>query len=218
MATEGKRARMTALHRQIILESAKTVFLQKGFDAASMDEICETSTYSRRTIYKYFESKEEIYLNLVYYGLVELHQNIKKGIEGTPYFMAQYRAICSAMKTFYHNHPHSFHAVNQYKPSDPVQEGMAQVVSNIGAIGEDINLVLISFLEAGIKQKIIIDTIHPRQSVYVMWASISALLEMAENKELHISKQFGISMDDFLQYGFDQIIDSILEDRIHGAA
>jgi AcrR family transcriptional regulator len=218
MKKEGKRERMKALHRQIILESAKEVFLRRGFDAANMDEICEVSTYSRRTVYKYFDSKEEIYLNLVYLGLVELHQNIQKAIEGTPYFMAQYRAICAAMKTFYQDHPHSFHAVNQYKPENEDQSSLAEVISNIGSIGEEINLVLISFLEAGIKQKIILDTIHPRQSVYVMWSSISAILEMAENKEAHIQKQFGISVDDFLQYGFDQIIDSILEDRIHGAA
>ena len=218
MKKEGKRERMKALHRQIILESAKEVFLRRGFDAANMDEICEVSTYSRRTVYKYFDSKEKIYLNLVYLGLVELHQNIQKAIEGTPYFMAQYRAICTAMKTFYQNHPHSFHAVNQYKPENEDQSSLAEVIKNIGIIGEDINLVLISFLEAGIKQKIILDTIYPRQSVYVMWSSISAILEMAENKEAHIHKQFGISVDDFLQYGFDQIIDSILEDRIHGAA
>lgn len=218
MKKEGKRERMKALHRQIILESAKEVFLRRGFDTANMDEICETSTYSRRTIYKYFESKEEIYLNLVYLGLVELHHNIRIAIEGTPYFMAQYRAICTAMKSFYQNHPHSFHAVNQYKPANDEQIGLSEVVKNIEVVGEDINLELISFLEAGIKQRIILDTIHPRQSVYVMWSSISAMLEMSENKEAHIQKQFGISVDDFLQYGFDQIIDSILEDRIHGAA
>ncbi|MBI9048633.1 MAG: TetR/AcrR family transcriptional regulator [Anaerolineaceae bacterium] len=218
MQKENKRARVAELHRQIVMDCAKGLFLEKGYEATSMEEICEVSTYSRRTIYKYFKNKEDIYLHLVYQGLENLHQEIKLAINSTPYFMAQYRAVCNAMKAYYQNHPHSFQAVNQRKSTAADQVVAPQILSDISTIGEEINLVLISYIEAGIKVHVVLDTIHPRQTVYVLWSSISALLEMAENKEEHIKKQFGISIDDFLQYGFDQIIDSILEERIHGAA
>lgn len=51
-------------HRDII-DGARRVFLEKGFDGASMDEIARASTVSKATIYVYFSSKEELFQALV---------------------------------------------------------------------------------------------------------------------------------------------------------
>jgi AcrR family transcriptional regulator len=44
-----------------IMEGARTVFLEKGFDAASMGEIARHAGVSKGTLYVYFESKEELF-------------------------------------------------------------------------------------------------------------------------------------------------------------
>jgi len=51
-------------------------------------------------------------------------------------------------------------------------------------------------------------------SVYVLWSNITSLLTLSQTKGRFISKQFSISEDEFLDYGFKQIINSILEVRI----
>ena len=43
------------------MEGARTVFLEKGFDAASMGEIARQAGVSKGTLYVYFESKEELF-------------------------------------------------------------------------------------------------------------------------------------------------------------
>ncbi len=48
-----------------ILEAATEEFLQKGMDAASMHNIAEMAEVSKRTLYKYFSNKEELYDALV---------------------------------------------------------------------------------------------------------------------------------------------------------
>lgn len=48
-----------------ILWAAKDVFLEMGFERASMDEIAERAETSKRTLYAHFENKEKLYLAVV---------------------------------------------------------------------------------------------------------------------------------------------------------
>jgi AcrR family transcriptional regulator len=49
-----------------ILFTAKEVFLEIGFERASMDAIAERAKTSKRTLYAHFESKEKLYLAVVH--------------------------------------------------------------------------------------------------------------------------------------------------------
>src|SRR3974390_1263296 len=48
-----------------ILLTAKEVFLEFGFERASMDVIAERAKTSKRTLYAHFESKEKLYLAVI---------------------------------------------------------------------------------------------------------------------------------------------------------
>jgi AcrR family transcriptional regulator len=52
----------TEARRNAILEVAAQVFLEKGFEGASMSEIAQRVGGSRATLYGYFPSKEEVFL------------------------------------------------------------------------------------------------------------------------------------------------------------
>jgi AcrR family transcriptional regulator len=47
--------------RRQIMDGARTVFLARGFDAASMGEIAKAAGVSKGTLYVYFPSKEELF-------------------------------------------------------------------------------------------------------------------------------------------------------------
>jgi AcrR family transcriptional regulator len=55
----------TAKRRQIV-EGARTVFLQHGFDAASMSDIARAARVSKGTLYVYFANKEELFGAIVH--------------------------------------------------------------------------------------------------------------------------------------------------------
>lgn len=54
-----------AKKRREIIDGARRVFFDKGFDGASMDEIARASGVSKATIYVYFDSKEALFQSLV---------------------------------------------------------------------------------------------------------------------------------------------------------
>ena len=53
--------------RTHILYAAKAVFLEHGFERASMDQVAAHAQTSKRTLYAHFESKEALYLAIVDY-------------------------------------------------------------------------------------------------------------------------------------------------------
>jgi AcrR family transcriptional regulator len=52
--------------RRQIVEGARSVFLQHGFDAASMSDIARAAGVSKGTLYVYFDNKEQLFQAIVH--------------------------------------------------------------------------------------------------------------------------------------------------------
>lgn len=51
--------------RNAILEGARLVFMEKGFDAAGVNDICRAAGISKSTLYVYFDDKEDLFQSMV---------------------------------------------------------------------------------------------------------------------------------------------------------
>lgn len=60
----SKKERKILRTKKIILDAAKELFSEKGFDSITMEEIADLAALSRATLYNYFKTKEEIYFNI----------------------------------------------------------------------------------------------------------------------------------------------------------
>lgn len=79
--TLSRRERVKLANRKAILSAAEGVFAQKGFYAATTDEIAERAEFSKGALYTYFRSKEEIFLSLMREKVDSLEKKIKKSIK-----------------------------------------------------------------------------------------------------------------------------------------
>jgi AcrR family transcriptional regulator len=59
------RAQSQEQTRERLLDAAAEVFSQRGFQAASVEEVAETAGYSKGAVYSNFTSKEELFLALL---------------------------------------------------------------------------------------------------------------------------------------------------------
>jgi AcrR family transcriptional regulator len=80
----GKRDQTKILNRQQILEAAKNLFADKGFEATNVRDIINESNLSPGTFYNYFQSKEEIFevltdeiIKEVRGQILQSYQNVK---------------------------------------------------------------------------------------------------------------------------------------------
>ncbi|MDL1898122.1 helix-turn-helix transcriptional regulator, partial [Anaerolineae bacterium CFX7] len=65
-STTQRRERERDARRQAILAQAKSVFAERGFLNATVEEIAERAELAVGTLYRYFQSKEEIYVSLLF--------------------------------------------------------------------------------------------------------------------------------------------------------
>jgi TetR/AcrR family transcriptional regulator, transcriptional repressor for nem operon len=66
----------TLSNKDIALQSAFTLFLTKGFQATSMDDIVAHSKVSKTNIYYHFKSKDELLLTIVHQLISHYEQRI----------------------------------------------------------------------------------------------------------------------------------------------
>ena len=90
---------MKEVKRDQVIEAARKLFHQFGFKKVSMDEIAKEAGVTKKTIYMYFESKEE----LLKYFIQEEIQNMKTIIEeveskNMDFFDTVNEAICKLLK------------------------------------------------------------------------------------------------------------------------
>src|SRR5690606_7547049 len=86
LASEGARrgrpaAGQDPVKRKQIIEGARRVFIDMGFDAASMNDITREAGVSKGTIYVYFANKEELFEAIVEDERCAIFQNLYEALE-----------------------------------------------------------------------------------------------------------------------------------------
>jgi len=76
--SSAREARRQAKIRQIT-RAATNVFLEYGFAAASIDRIVEKASVSKRTLYNYYDSKEEIFIDVMQMRLGSIYEKFNPG-------------------------------------------------------------------------------------------------------------------------------------------
>lgn len=214
MGRENKKDAVAAFHREQIMKAAEKLFSEKGYTQTTIDDISKESEYSRRTIYVYYESKDDILHHIIEKGLEELKQNIECVIRSGDNFISTYKGICMAMSRYQSEYPYSEDSVNHANPVNIDSENISDTVKHILLLGTEINTLLAAFIENGKESGVVRKDIIPMLTVYVLWSGITGLLTLNQSKGQFISNQFSISENEFLDYGFRQLINSILEVRI----
>lgn len=85
MQTEDRKARDRRLREEDFMKAAALLFAEKGYEQTSMEDIAKAADYATGTIYRYFESKEKLYYQILlekgrmYFGDI---QQVISGTEG----------------------------------------------------------------------------------------------------------------------------------------
>lgn len=210
MGRENKKEDVATLHREKILNATQQLFSEKGFEKTTIDDISKSAGYSRRTIYAYYDSKEDILHHIIRNGLILLKDEVEKAIEDNSDFIQQYNGICRAMYRYQRDCPCSVENVNKFSGNEVDFESISDTVKDIFALGTEINQILERFIEKGKNDGIVRQDVVPLMTVYVLWSGITSLIDMVNTKGKFLCKQFSTTEEEFLKYGFRQIINGII--------
>lgn len=125
-----------------ILEAARKVFARKGFELATVDDVAEAAGVAKGTLYLYFRSKREIYLEALRRDVLALNRETASLVAASPTVEAKLRAFIGArvryceenrdfFKIYYSEFGNTFNptpAPKEFRDMYAEQAGMLQAV------------------------------------------------------------------------------------------
>jgi len=99
MAIKDRREREKEQRRNDILKAAEKLFLSRGYDDVSMNDIANEVELSKATLYLYFANKEELFFAIVRRGTQILNSMIREKVEKAESGIDK----VSAFRMAYHN-------------------------------------------------------------------------------------------------------------------
>ena len=76
-----RRAEKKQLSRRKILDAAREVFFRDGFMAANLDEVAQKAGVAKGTLYRYFESKAELYVAVLVHNADAFVERMQQTID-----------------------------------------------------------------------------------------------------------------------------------------
>lgn len=81
MTVASRREREQQMRREVILDAARQLFKEKGFETTTVDEIANLAELGKGTIYSYFKGKDQIYVAILEKGLDILKERMDLAIQ-----------------------------------------------------------------------------------------------------------------------------------------
>jgi AcrR family transcriptional regulator len=104
----SKEEVLAAFRRSAILESARDVFGECGFERATIDRIARDAGVAKGTVYLYYDSKRTIYEDALNQGLAELDELLRVRVDEAPTLRAAIAAFIRTRVQYFLERPSFF--------------------------------------------------------------------------------------------------------------
>jgi len=213
LGSQERKEKARELRRQEMIEAAEKVFFAKGYDLATMDDVARAAEFSKRTLYIYFSSKEQLYFEIMTRGYKQLLQMLRDDTEKKDRTDAigELKQMALTLHRFSLTHPDYFRAIMEYENGeldfkndvpDPSREACYE-------LGEQVMGRLIGILNKGMAEGSVRSDIHPEKTALVLWACTVGVFNTAGKKGNYIRNYYNTTSEDLVAEAYHLLIRSI---------
>ena len=173
-----RRGKEKDSRKKLILKSARTLFFKKGFNNVTVDEIAKSSELGKGSIYLYFNSKEEIYAQVLLNDIEKFNQHTS-GLFNRKKLAADLLVEFSyAYADFFLNDSELFRILMIYM-LQPAQMNLSEELNPqiIEANNKSID-VFGKILELGLESKELPAKINLKQNQYAIWGLLNGIISL----------------------------------------
>jgi AcrR family transcriptional regulator len=207
VSTDDRRRREREERQSLILEGARVLFLEKGVENTSMQDIADKVELSKPAIYLYFKDKTEL-MRAVFAGSFDLlMQSLRNAIAGETSGLDKLMALSSAFRRFMRDSPDELYFVRFMEtvlPSANAHEAGEWPYWNHRELMED----LIASFRLGVADGSLRPDLDPRGSaILIVDLATSYLQRLSRNHSL---------MRELTGYDIEKFIDNLFDILIRG--
>lgn len=195
MSLQERRYKEQQLRGEDIVNAAEKLFGEKGLNSVTIDEIAKAAEYSKRTVYMYFKSKQDIIRAVALRGFSELNRMIEQEIEtAKPQDGAQkIRCFADALIRFSEHKETYFKIVNEYQnsPEDFVCKDAS--TTRFMAESEKGFSLLLESVKTAQQDGSISNNESPQSIALTLWSALSGSLYLLKIKAKYLTSIHKIS-------------------------
>jgi len=173
----AERKERERLQRQnLIIDAAEKVFMSKGFEHATMDDVAEAAEFSKGALYTYFQSKNELCLSIVLRGLKVLIYEFEKAVNESTLNINKIELIAKKFLSFYKKYPNFIFAFSNYKQHRAGCKFESSVLEDIDLENKRIRKMISKVIQDGELDNSIRSDADPKKISYILWGELSGLI------------------------------------------
>ena len=210
MGQEERRKQEKEIKRKDIINAAERVVFSKGYENASMDEVAKEAEFSKRTVYVYFSSKEQIYFEIMIRGYKLLIKMIEKSFQASrpQNALEELRCIFFTFFGFSEEYPEYFKAIMEYETKDPAGQNSIEGESKAECyrLGEQIFGYLSHALQRGVEEGSLYGELEIERAALILWACTVGIFNTGEKKGDYLKNYHQVNPKKFVTESFDMIM------------
>jgi len=206
MGYDDRKRQEKEMKRQDIIDAAERVFFTNGYKNSSMDAVAKEAEFSKRTVYVYFSSKEQLYYEIMIRGyrllIGMLEDCFTKELPQTA--EEELRCIFFTLYSFHKSHPNHFSAIMEYETKDAKEQSGIDDASQAECyeLGEQVFSYLSNAVEKGIKAGTIDSGLNSHKTALILWAYTVGVFNAGAKKRGYLENFHHISADEFVAEAF----------------
>lgn len=213
MGVSERKQREKEIRRNDIIEAAERVFFSKGYSTSTMDDVAKEAEFSKRTVYVYFKSKEQLYFEIMIRGWkllnTMLEEELSKLLDGNS--LQRLRQIGTTLFTFSQLQPNYFEAIVEYETSErDFEKGITnQSREECYAEGEKILRFLMTILQQGAEEGSIRKDLDLLNTALILWSSTIGVFNVAKKKANYIKYYHHRNSEELIPEALELLLTSI---------
>lgn len=180
-----------------------------------MNDIAEEAEFTKKTLYSYFKSKDELYFEIMLAAfniLNELLDNVIKE-NNKPSEAEKIKEIGRVFIEFSREHYGYFKAISDYenKEFDFQIDDDNSIIKKCYTAGQHSIEVLNNCVLNGIKKGEFIDHIDSYSICLMLWSSLTGYIGLISKKETYIKVYFDKNIDNLMEDGIEILLRGIMK-------
>ena len=206
--TLSKREANKIQKKEAFLDAAEKLFAEKGFENTSIADVIELAGLTKRTLYQYFQSKEDLFYAVALKGARILYDTSMEAISRGANSQERIHLANLAHLAFYREHPESFRILN-YSPANQQNIESSPHYQEIKQLDAARMNHLASLIISGASDGSINPALDMKKAVFFGFFSAFSLLYTVAFTDKSIWNTLSMSEDDFLNFSFDLFADAL---------
>lgn len=83
MKANERNQKLVNIKKDAIIEGMERALLSKSYDTLTIDDVAKEAEYTKKTIYSYFSSKDEIYMELIIRKFILFNEIMEKAVSSS---------------------------------------------------------------------------------------------------------------------------------------